>query len=249
MQLDDRKALVTGASQGIGRAIALALAQAGADVAITARSTEKLEQAAREIRARGRHAHVITADMAVESDARRVADTALERLGRVDILVNNAAIIHKPVDVVDFDPALWRQVLDVNLTGIFLLCRALLPAMFESRAAAGCRAKIINIASIGGRRGARRRSAYRVTKAGLISFTESLAAEVHPHGVDVNAICPGGVRTEGFAEAFGEEAAARPNLMSPEEIADLAVFLASDASSAVTGTAVDAFGSTNPIFA
>ncbi len=249
MELGDRTALVTGASQGIGRAIALEMARAGADVALCARSTAKLERLAGEIRALGRRAHVVTADLGVESDVRLAAEAALASLGRVDILVNNAAIIHKPLDVVDFDPELWRRVLEVNLTGVFLLCRALLPAMFESRQAAGCRGKIINIASVGGRRGARQRGAYRVTKAGLISFTESLAAEVHAHGVDVNAICPGAVRTEGFAEAFGETAAARPHLMRPEEIARLAVFLASDASSAVTGTAVDAYGATNPLFA
>ena len=87
-----------------------------------------------------------------------------------------------------------------------------------------------------------------MTKAGLISFTQSLAAEVEPHGISVNAICPGGVLTEGYAGAFGEPAAEDPRLMRPEEIAQVAVFLASDASSAITGSAVDAFGGTNPLF-
>ena len=109
--------------------------------------------------------------------------------------------------------------------------------------------KIINISSIGGRKGGAGRSAYRITKSGLISFTETLAAEVKTHGIDVNAICPGGVDTEGFRDAFNSGGRSEdPRLMDPDEIAQLAVFLASDASSAVTGAAIDAFGSTNPLF-
>ncbi|MGH8677143.1 MAG: SDR family oxidoreductase, partial [Burkholderiales bacterium] len=109
--------------------------------------------------------------------------------------------------------------------------------------------KIINISSIGGRKGSAGRSAYRATKAALISLTESVAAEARPHGIDVNCICPGGVDTEGYREAFGSRGREQdPSLMRPEEIAEIAVFLASDASSAITGTAIDAFGATNPIF-
>jgi 3-oxoacyl-[acyl-carrier protein] reductase len=109
--------------------------------------------------------------------------------------------------------------------------------------------KIINISSIGGRKGARGRSAYRATKAGLISLTESVAAEVKAYGIDVNCICPGGVDTEGFREAFNSRGRAdQPKLMQPEEIAELGMFLASDHSTAITGAAIDAFGSTNPLF-
>ena len=242
MELANRTALVTGASQGIGKAIALALAEAGARVVVTARSGARLDAVVAAVRERGGEALAVRGDMGVEADVERVAAEA-SSFGGVDVLVNNAAIIHPPIKVIDFDPALWRQVLEVNLTGVFLMCRALVPGMIERGGG-----RIINIASIGGRTGARRRSAYRVTKAGLISFTQSLAAEVDEHGIAVNAICPGGVLTEGYAAAFGDGAAANPRLMRPEAIARVALFLASDASGAVTGTAVDAFGRTNPLF-
>ncbi len=244
-QLQGKVALVTGASRGIGRAIAIAFAKAGAAVVVTARSAEPLEQLVAEIAAGGRVALAIPADLAVEADIQRIADATLHRFGRLDILVNNAAIIHPRIDLVDFDPALWRQVLDVNLTAVALLTRAILPSMIAQRSG-----KVINISSIGGRKGARGRSAYRVTKAALISLTESVAAEVKQHGIDVNCICPGGVDTEGYREAFQSQGRVdNPRLMAAEEIAALALFLASDASSAITGAAIDAFGGTNPLFA
>ncbi len=243
-RLEDRVAVVTGASKGIGKAIALAFGGEGAQVVVTARTTEAIEAVADRISQGGREALAVTADMGVEADIRRIADEAMKRFGRIDILVNNAAIIHARIDLVDFGSNLWRQVIDVNLTGVALLTKAVLPGMIANRTG-----KIINISSIGGRKGGAGRSAYRVTKAGLISLTESVAAEVKPYGIDVNCICPGGVDTEGYREAFGSRGREEnPRLMRPEEIAALAVFLASDASSAVTGSAIDAFGETNPLF-
>jgi len=110
--------------------------------------------------------------------------------------------------------------------------------------------KVINISSIGGRKGSKGRSAYRATKAALINLTESVAAETKPYGIDVNCICPGGVDTEGYREAFRMRGKIDdPSLMAPEEIAKLAVYLASDDSSSVTGAAIDAFGGSNPLFA
>lgn len=244
MKLNHKIALITGASKGIGKAIALAFGQEGANVVVTARSTEDIEALAGQIRQMGREALAVTADMGLEADIQHLAAETLARFGRIDILVNNAAIIHPPIDLVNFDPALWRQVIDVNLTGAALLTRAVLPTMIENRSG-----KIINISSIGGRKGGKGRSAYRVTKAGLISLTESVAAEVKPYGIDVNCICPGGVDTEGYREAFNSQGRAEnPKLMQPAEIAELAIFLASDASSAITGAAIDAFGGTNPLF-
>jgi len=243
-QLDNRIALVTGASKGIGKAIALAFAQNGAHVAVTARTTDELDALADQISEIGTDALPITANLSQEADIQRIVDATLDRFGRIDILVNNAAIIHPRIDLVNFDADLWRRVIDVNLNAAALLTKAVLPAMIENRSG-----KIINISSIGGRRGGKGRSAYRVTKAALISLTESVAAEVKEHGIDVNCICPGGVDTEGFREAFDSQGRAEnPRLMRPEEIANLAVFLASDASSAITGAAIDAFGGTNPLF-
>lgn len=243
--LTGKVAIVTGASKGIGRAIALTYGQAGANVVVTARTTTELDSVAAQIQEAGAGALVVTADLGREADLQRIVDATLARFGRIDILVNNAAIIHPPINLVDFDADLWRQVIEVNLTATALLTKAALPGMIAARSG-----KIINIASIGGRKGGKGRSTYRVTKAGLISLTESVAAEVKPYGIDVNCICPGGVDTEGFREAFNSQGRAEnPKLMHPDEIAALALFLASDASSAITGTAIDAFGGTNPLFA
>ena len=242
--LSGKTALVTGASKGIGRAIALAFGEAGANVIATARTASEIEDVANSVRGFGSKALALVADMGVEADIENLARAAEHEFGGVDILVNNAAIIHPRIRVIEFDPELWRDVLNVNLTGAFLLTRAILPGMIDRGYG-----KVINISSIGGRKGADGRSAYRVTKSGLISFTESLAAEVYEHGINVNAICPGGTDTEGFRAAFNTAGRAdNPKLMEPSEIAAVALFLASDDSSAVTGTAIDSFGGSNPLF-
>ncbi|HJM61037.1 MAG: SDR family oxidoreductase [Alphaproteobacteria bacterium] len=244
MKLFDRIALVTGASRGIGRAIALAYAAEGAHLVIAARSGDALATLAHNIESEGREALAVVTDLADEAAIAALAEATLERFGRLDVLVNNAAIIHSPTLLIDFDPALWRAVVDVNLIAPALLTRAVLPAMIKQG-----EGRIINISSIGGRKGSHRRSAYRATKAGLINLTESVAAEVHEHGIAVTCICPGGVDTEGMREAYDSRGRAdNPDLMDPAEIAEVAVFLASDAASAVTGTAVDAYGATNPLF-
>lgn len=243
-KLENKVAIVTGASRGIGKAIAFAFNREGANVVVTARTTELIETVVDQLRQIGPDALAVTADLGVERDIQRIADETLMKFGRIDILVNNAAIIHPSVDLVDFDTNMWRQVINVNLTGVAFLAKAVLPSMIKNQSG-----KIINISSIGGRKGGKGRSAYRVTKAGLISLTESIAAEVKWYGIDVNCICPGGVDTEGYREAFGSRGREEnPRLMRPEEIAELAVFLASNASSAITGTAIDAFGGTNPLF-
>ncbi|HRW06084.1 MAG TPA: SDR family oxidoreductase [Caldilineaceae bacterium] len=242
--LTNKTVIVTGASRGIGKAIALTLGQAGANVVATARTTSAIAGVVDQLQQMGANGLAVTADLSAEADIQRIADETLARFGRVDILVNNAAIIHPPIDLVNFDATLWRQVIDVNLTGAALLTKAVLPTMIAQHGG-----KIINIASIGGRKGGKGRSAYRVTKAALISLTESVAAEVKPHGIDVTCICPGGVDTEGFREAFNSQGRdENPKLMLPDEIAELALFLCSDASSAITGTAIDAFGGSNPLF-
>lgn len=243
-RLEKKVAVVTGASRGIGKAIALAFGREGANVVVTARTKEALEALVNQLKYQG-EALAVVADLSKEADILRIAEETVHHFGRIDILVNNAAIIHPRINLVDFDAHLWRQVLEVNLTGAALLTKAVLPNMMANRSG-----KIINISSIGGRKGGKGRSAYRVTKAGLISLTESVAAEVKPYGIDVNCICPGGVDTEGYREAFGSKGRIEnPKLLLPEEIAELAVFLASEASSAITGTAIDAFGGTNPLFA
>lgn len=248
-RFENKTVIVTGASRGIGKAIALAFGQQGANVVVTARSHDALTQLVGEIERSGARAAAVVADLGVEAQIGAIVEAALAEFERIDVLVNNAANIHPPLELVDFDTRLWRQVIDVNLVAVALLTKAALPSMIERRSG-----KIINISSIGGRKGARQRTAYRAAKAGVISLTESVAAEVKRYGIDVNCICPGAVDTEGYHEAFGEEGFRNEGkddqayLMNPAEIAALVLFLASDASSAVTGTAIDAWGPSNPLF-
>ena len=243
--LTGKTALVTGASKGIGKAIAFAMGGAGANVVATGRNVSEIDHVVSRIKSGGSKALGVIADLGVETDIEKLADAAEKEFGGVDILVNNAAIITPGIPVVDMDIQLWRDVMDVNVTGAFILTKKLLPGMIERGYG-----KVINISSIGGRKGGYGRSAYRISKVALISFTESLAAEVYEHGINVNAICPGGTDTEGFREVFKTAGRSeRQNLMEPSELAEVAMFLASDASSAITGTAIDAFGSSNPLFA
>jgi len=242
--LSGKTVLVTGASKGIGKAIAIAFGTAGANVVATGRNQGEIVDVTATISARGSNAIGVTADLGKESEIDLLVDAAQKEFGGVDILVNNAAIIHPRISIVDFDADLWRDVLNVNLTGAFLITQKLLPGMIERK-----HGKVINISSIGGRSGGAGRGAYRVTKSGLISFTQTLAAEVYEHGINVNAICPGGTDTEGYRDAFNTTGRSEnPKLMDPAEIAEVALFLASDASSAITGTAIDSFGGSNPLF-
>jgi len=242
--LKGKTALVTGASKGIGKAIAIAFGEAGANVVATGRNQGEIADVTATISARGSDALGVTADLGVESEIDHLVDAATQEFGRVDILVNNAGIIQQRIPIAELDPQLWRDILNVNLTGAFLITQKLLPGMIERRSG-----KIINISSIGGRKGGYGRGAYRVTKAGLISFTETLAAEVYEHGIMVNAICPAGTDTEGFRQVFNTAGRSEnPQLMDPKEIAEVALFLADDASSAITGTTIDAFGGSNPLF-
>ncbi len=244
-KLRGQTAIVTGASRGIGKAIAVMFASEGANVVVTARTEYAIDDLAGRIVQSEGSALAVTADLSIDSDLQRIADETLANYGRIDILVNNAGIIHPRINLVDFDFELWRKVVAVNLEAVALLTALCLPSMMERNYG-----KVINISSIGGRKGSKGRSAYRATKAALISLTESVAAETKPYGIDVNCICPGGVDTEGYREAFRMRGKIDdPSLMAPEEIAKLAVYLASDDSSSVTGTAIDAFGGSNPLFA
>jgi 3-oxoacyl-[acyl-carrier protein] reductase len=243
--LTGKTTLVTGASKGIGKAISLAYGEAGANVVATGRNVPEIDDVVSRIKSGGSKALGVIADIGIESDIEKLSNAAEQEFGGVDILVNNAAIITPNIPVVDMDIQLWRDVMDVNVTGAFILTKKLLPGMIDRGFG-----KVINISSIGGRKGGYGRSAYRISKVALISFTESLAAEVRQYGINVNAICPGGTDTEGFREVFKTAGRSeQPRLMDPREIAEVAMFLTSDASSAITGTAIDAFGSANPLFA
>ena len=233
MRLEGKKALVTGASRGIGRAIALAFAGEGADVAITARSIASLQGTAEEIRSKKRHAYAMAWDVSDISQADARLAEAKETLGGFDILVNNAGVLRLPRDCADPTPeALWDYTMDINLKGLFFLCQSAAAFMVEQKSGI-----IINIASDAGMRGAP--NAYGISKWGVIGFTKGLAQQLAPDGIRVNAIAPGPVATEMMAWHPGQSMEA-PELpleryALPEEVAGVALFLASDDARAVFG--------------
>jgi NAD(P)-dependent dehydrogenase (short-subunit alcohol dehydrogenase family) len=241
MRLDGRVAVVTGGNRGIGQATSLALAREGAKVVVAGRNESNCEKVVAKIRASGGTAIGIRSDVSDEADVAAMVSTAIEHFKRIDVLVNNAAVNLPYRAVVDLSLDEWNRVVTTNLTGPFLCCRAVVPVMIAQRYG-----KIINMSSRGGRQGEAGRTPYRSTKAAIINFTECLAAEVKEHGIDVNAICPGAVDTDMMREITNGNVPSYA--MPPEDIASVVVFLASDESRAITGTAIDAFGAGNPIF-
>ena len=235
--LTGRIAVVIGATSGIGKAIALGLADAGADVVPTGRRAKLAQEAAREIEARGRRSLAITADVSDTSSIQELADVTIERFGKVDILVNAAGrTIRRPT--LDVSDAEWDGIMDTNLTGMLRACRAFGRHMIERQYG-----RIINIGSLTSVVALHEVAAYGASKAGVAALTKSLAVEWGPHGVCVNAILPGVFRTalnEGLLDGTdrGRELLMRTPMKrfgQPEEVAGAAVFLASDAASFVTG--------------
>ncbi len=240
--LQGRIALVTGASQGIGRACALELARAGATVALAARSADKLAALAEEITASGGQAAAFTLDVASEESLKSGAKAVLERYGKVEILVNNAGITRDGL-MMRMKRADWDDVLSTNLTGAFLLTQALLPAMLKNRWG-----RIINITSVVGRTGQAGQVNYASSKAGLIGLTRSLAREVASRGITANAVAPGYIETPMTAVLDDKQRQAmmatiplgRPG--TAEDIAQSVAFLASDAAAYITGHVLDVNG-------
>jgi len=240
--LEGRIALVTGASQGIGRACALALGKAGATVALAARNEAKLADVAMEIEAAGGKAAAFALDVADEASIKTAAKAVLERFGKVEILVNNAGITRDGL-VLRMKRVDWDDVLATNLTGAFLLTQALLSAMLKNRWG-----RIINISSVVGRTGQAGQVNYAATKAGLIGMTRSLAREVASRGVTVNAVAPGYIETPMTAVLDEKQTAAMMATIplgragTDADIASAVVYLASEGAGYVTGHVLDVNG-------
>ena len=262
--LEGKVAIVTGAGRysGIGRYVALAMAQHGADVVITGsgRSPDKypdeekeigwrdIESVADEIRAMGRRALPMVASAAKAEDCERLVAETKRELGRIDILVNNAAAGrgNDRVPFVQLEESEWRRVLDVNLTGTFLVTKAVGKVMIEQ----GEGGRIINVSSILGRQGVAMQGAYSVTKAGVILFTQVLAMEMAAHKINVNCICPGLIATDRMKDVtkpgpihdaiVGTIPLSRPG--EPEEVGELAAFLAGPGGSYIHGQTINIDG-------
>lgn len=237
-----RIALVTGASQGIGRACALALAKAGATVALAARNTAKLAEVQAEIEAAGGQAAAFAMDVASEESIKAGAAAMLERFGKVEILVNNAGITRDDL-MLRMKRADWDDVLTTNLTGAFLLTQALLRPMMKNRWG-----RIVNVSSVVGRTGQAGQVNYAAAKAGLIGMTRSLARELASRGITVNAVAPGYVETPMTAVLDEKQTAAMLAAIpagragTDEEIAHAVVYLASEHAGYVTGHVLDVNG-------
>lgn len=249
-----KRAVVTGATKGIGRAIALTLAEAGADVVVSARSEADLEALQAEIAGRGRRALAIACDVTdAQQVNERLAKGALDAWGGIDILVNNAGNAGS-AKFLGHPDELWQRMLAINLTSVYYVTKAFAPAMVAQGSG-----RIITIASIAGKVGGKYITAYTASKHGVIGLTRALAVELNQHGVTVNAICPGYVDTPmtdasvanmvartGMSAEEARQALERMSpqrrLIEPDEVASVALFLALDASKGITGQAINVDG-------
>ncbi len=242
MELESKVALVTGAAQGIGRAIALLLAQKGADIVVSDINIEKAEETAREIETLGRRAMAMRANVAVSDEVEKMVQEIIGRLSRIDILVNNAGIARDKL-LLRMTEEDWDLVLDINLKGTFHCTKTVIRYMSKQRSG-----KIVNIASVVGAMGNAGQANYSASKAGVIGFTKTIAREFAGRGINVNAIAPGYIVTP-MTDILPEKAKEELKRMipmerlgQPEDVAQAALFLVSEASSYITGQVIHVNG-------
>lgn len=251
--LQDRVALVTGAGRGIGRAIAVALAHEGVQVALSARTGSELDEAVGFIQSNGGKAMAFEADLSGRAAPARLAAEVGKALGPIEILINNAGLgsSSNPRPIVDFDDDFWERSIAINMTAPYLLTKAVLPTMLQRRWG-----RVITVASINSRRASLHGAAYAATKHGVLGFMRTLATEVAGDGITANCICPGPVKTlmndkriEYDATRLGRDLDEHERVQTPiggrlvpDDIAPMAVYLASDAARMVTGQAFNIDG-------
>ncbi|MGW0477843.1 SDR family NAD(P)-dependent oxidoreductase [Nonomuraea sp. NPDC003214] len=235
--LDGKKALITGASKGIGKAIALAYAEAGADVALVSRNAESLAEVAKEVEAHGRRAVVIPADLTSREAAAEAVTRAVDGLGHLDVVVNNAGGSNFLVEFKDLRLSGWDKIMRLNLDSAMAVCHAVAPHLLGRGSGS-----VINVASVAAL-GAPFLAPYAAAKAGLVALTKTLALEWAQAGVRVNALCPGWTATDLNRNLWEDETSNQATVAgvpmrrwgTPEEMAQPAVFLAAPASAYVTG--------------
>lgn len=245
MKLKGRKAIVTGAGQGIGRSIALRMAQEGADVVVAEMNPETGAQTAKEVEALGRKALFISIDVANQKQVQGMVDRALKAWKRIDILVNNAGF-DRPGSLLKVKEEDWDAVQGVHLKGTLNCIQAIAPHMIENNYG-----KVINLSSVWGTRGAVSEISYSSAKAGIIGLTKSVARELGRYQINVNAILPGLILTPTIAKMAEKyqnmiiENTPLKRMGNPEEVANVVAFLASDEASFMTGAMVEVSGGWN----
>ena len=245
--LPGKAAIVTGGKRGVGRAIALAFAEAGADVAVCDVVVEdgELEAVAKEIEKLGRRALAVQVDITSKADVDNMVQKVVDEFGRVDILVNNAAILGDKCPLLEFSENDYDRIVDIDLKGAFLCSQAAGRRMAEQKGG-----NIINIASVDGMRPSLKSSPYSAAKAGVVMLTKSLAAELAGNNIRANAIAPGWIQTEMTKKRWGSPQSKKQleatiplgRMAQPSDIAAVALFLASDAAGYVTGHTLVADG-------
>lgn len=246
-KLDGKVAIVTGGGRGIGKGIAGGLARAGARVFITSRKINDLEETANEIKAAGGEAYPMSAHLGKGEGIESVVNAVMEKFGRIDILVNNAGASPAMASVLDSDERLWDTIINLNLKGLYFMSQACARVMKEQGGG-----KIVNIASVDGYKPEQNVSIYSISKAGVLMVTKAFAKELAGFNIQVNAICPGPIRSKMFDSHWNHlppeeakkqiEAASKVTPMgrfgTPDDIAGAAIYLASDASGFTTGAEI-----------